>query len=478
MASAEILSQTLSSITGIKLEELSNQRSSFEDEKAKLLKAVSLETSQKEKLRVLLRNIEKLPTMGDIDKNPLISIENIRRYLEQSRCDPSVSDELLRDWQSKLEKELDVHSLRYEYASLYGRLVTECLSVSDEAVMETLESSIGGSGFESIGRKEMHEQREKWEEYVFKPLETDTEVINKYMTSLVNKTKESQSAFAAFKKATTAFESDMAKTGHFDLNSLGWVIRGILRTDLLSDEKRKVLNDFKDNTPVLLEVADVLNMRMESLARWNWDSKGTPIIQRRMLNGRYRFYHDEDLLQSLLLQYIGTKWSVYMKAAFSKFKSSPGVWKASSAPLSKTEKVRRDWFLGPDTSLVSVEEHRGNHFDREIFLEQLKVGLDEIRGGYNDGASYQHDTRRSPLQIVQKLLHVLSTETMIASRLNQEQVVVRSDFKWFGPSLPHSTIFAVLKFFNVSEHWINFFRRSLEVPMKFVVDGPDAPIQV
>lgn len=477
MASAEILSQTLSSITGIKLEELSNQRASFEDEKAKLLKAVSLETSQKEKLHVLLRNIEKLPTMGDIDRNPLISIGNIRRYLEQSRCDPSVSDELLADWQSKLEKELDVHSLRYEYASLYGRLVTECLSVSDDAVMETLESPIGGSGFESIGRKEMHEQREKWEEYVFKPLATDTEVINRYMTSLGDKTKESQSAFAEFKKATTAFESDMAKTGHFDLNSLGWVIQGILRADLLSDEKRKVLNDFKDNTPVLLEVADVLNMRMESLARWNWDSKGTPIIQRRMLSGRYRFYHDEDLLQSLLLQYIGTKWSVHMKTALDKFKNSPGVWKASSVPLAKTEKVRRDWFLGPHNG-ITVEEHRGNHFDHEIFLEQLKVRLDERRGGYNDGASDQHDTRRSPLQIVQELLHVLSTETIIANRLSQEQVVVRSDFKWFGPSLPHSTIFAVLRVFNVSEHWINFFRRSLEVPMKFVVDGPDAPIQV
>ncbi|TVY87460.1 hypothetical protein LAWI1_G008506 [Lachnellula willkommii] len=471
MASAEILSRTLSSITGIKLEELSIQRSSFEDEKAKLLKAVSLETSQKEKLRVLLRNIEKLPTMGDINRNPLISVENIRRYLEQSQCDPSVSDEILRDWQSKLEKELDVHSLRYEYASLYGRLVTECLSVSDEAVMETLESSIGGSGSESIGRKEMHEQREKWEEYVFKPLETDTEVINKYMTSLVNKTKESQSAFAAFKKATTAFESDMAKTG--------WVIRGILRADL-SDEKRKVLNDFKDSTPVLLEVADVLNMRMASLARWNWDSKGTPIIQRRMLSGRYRFYHDEDLLQSLLLQYIGTKWSVHMKAALDEFKNSPGVWKASSAPISKTEKMRRDWFLGPRDG-ITLEVHLGQYFDHEIFLEQLKVRLDDSRDGYDDDAPGQqtrHDTRRSPLQMVHDLLQVLSTETIIASRLNQEQVVVRSDFKWFGPSLPHSTIFAVLRVFNVSGHWINFFRRSLEVPTKFVVDGPDAPIQV
>lgn len=52
--------------------------------------------------------------------------------------------------------------------------------------------------------------------------------------------------------------------------------------------------------------------------------------------------------------------------------------------------------------------------------------------------------------------------------------MVRSDFKWFGPSLPHSTMLAVLKFFNVSDDWIDFFRRVLEAPMKFA----DGPIQV
>src|SRR5690242_10221568 len=40
MASSDILSQTLSSITTIKLEELSNQRSNYEEAKAELLQAV------------------------------------------------------------------------------------------------------------------------------------------------------------------------------------------------------------------------------------------------------------------------------------------------------------------------------------------------------------------------------------------------------------------------------------------------------
>lgn len=48
------------------------------------------------------------------------------------------------------------------------------------------------------------------------------------------------------------------------------------------------------------------------------------------------------------------------------------------------------------------------------------------------------------------------------SRLGDEMTVVRTDFEWFGPSLPHLTMFAVLKYFRVSNRWIDFFRRVLE----------------
>jgi hypothetical protein len=64
------------------------------------------------------------------------------------------------------------------------------------------------------------------------------------------------------------------------------------------------------------------------------------------------------------------------------------------------------------------------------------------------------------------------------TRLGEEVCAVRSDFAWFGPSLPHSTMFAVLKFFNVSDQWVSFFRRALEAPMKFAEDGPDGPVRI
>ena len=69
---------------------------------------------------------------------------------------------------------------------------------------------------------------------------------------------------------------------------------------------------------------------------------------------------------------------------------------------------------------------------------------------------------------------MLATEIILKTHLGHDICVVRSDFKWFGPSLPHSTVLAVLKFFNVSDRWVDFFRRALEAPTKFA----DEPIQV
>lgn len=299
----------------------------------------------------------------------------------------------------------------------------------------------------------MHEQRVKWEEYVFKACETDGIAIHQYLDKLFNANKAVQSAFDNLWASTIQFEEQMATADHFDPTSLKWVIEGLLRSDLVTDEKCRVLKDFLNNAVVLGEVADVLNMRMSSLDKWQWDPNGTPVEQRRQLNGRYRFYHDEDLLQAMLLRYIGVRWTVHFKAQLTRFQSSEGVWKSSLQPVPSADRKRRDYFLGRNepgahaTFDEGVEGIRGRHFDGEIFLEQLAEETDEKRGGYDDDSVDENDTRKSSQQITQTLLHTLATEIIMKTRLGDEMTVVRTDFEWFGPSLPHSTMFAVLRHF-------------------------------
>lgn len=474
MASSDILSQTLSTITAIKLDELTTQRALFEDGRAELLKDVTNISKQYGKVAMLLDRIDSLALMGKLD-NHHMSLSNIRRFLNQARYDPSVSERLQSDWQSALEKELDVHSLKYEYASLYGKLVKEWLTVSDAASSDTL--SEGDTGFEKIGRKEMHDQRATWEDYVFKAKHTDSKSIHTYLSGLFNSNKDIKSAYAKLKTAIAKFELDMARSTHFNEKSLDWVIKGLLRSDLVTDEKRKILKDFLNNKVVLAEIADVLNMRMSSLDKWQWASEGTPVEQRRMLNGRYRFYHDEDLLQSILLRYIGVKWSTFFKTALTNFQSTSDVWKSSSTKVPASDRDRRKYFLGTLPTIISVESRREDHFRNDIFLDHLQDTAGEQRGGYDDDSVDEEDTRKSSQDVTQCLLHVLATEIILKTRLGEDICVVRSDFKWFGPSLPHSTIFAVLQSFGVSSRWIDFFRRALEAPMKFKADGDDAQVR-
>ncbi|KAF7905705.1 hypothetical protein EAE99_012006 [Botrytis elliptica] len=474
MASTDILSHTLSSITSIKLEEISSQRSAFEQGKSELLKTVSNQPKQSEKLRILLDRIESLASMGKLKDNKSISLYNIRLFLRQAQHDPSVSEGLLKDWQEKLEKELDVHSLKYEYASLYGRLVNEWLSASEEKTASDDE-------FESIGRKEMHEQRQKWEDYVFNPLETDSAAIESYLTKLFTSTSDIKNAWEKLRLQTATFEKEMENQVHFDEKSLKWVINGLLRSDLLTDEKRAILKDFQSNKVVLAEVADVLNMRISSLDKWKWGSEGTPVEQRRQVNGRYRFYHDEDLLQSILLRYLGVKWSVFFKGKLTEFKNSHNVWASSTTQVPKAAKHRREYFFDQPTSSnqINVEAIRESHFNSEIFLEQLQHSPEEQRGGYaDDDSECEIDTRKSPQQITQSVLHTLVTEIIMQTRLGNPVTVVRSDFAWFGPSLSHTSMFSVLSHFGVSSRWISFFRRALEAPMVFPSDGPSAPVRI
>ncbi|KAK0099709.1 hypothetical protein ONS96_008206 [Cadophora gregata f. sp. sojae] len=259
---------------------------------------------------------------------------------------------------------------------------------------------------------------------------------------------------------------------------MSWVINGLLRSDLLTDEKRKVLKDFQSNKAVLSEIADVLNMRIIYLDKWEWDPNGVAIEQRRLLNGRSRFFHDDELLQAMLMRYVGVEWSVHLKAALTEFQTTANVWKTASGAVPASDQERRKYFLPSSlTEGATVESIRTKYFKKEIFLEQLPDKVDEVRGSYDSDVSEDDDTRKSSLQITQTLLHTLATEIIIKRALGQDLTVVRTDFASFGPSLPHLTITTVLKTLGVSDRWVDFFRRTLESPVKFVEDGPNANAQ-
>ena len=465
METSNALTQSMHHITTTKLDALSKQQQSYETSKQRILDAAAGQSTQAGKVKVLLDAFE----VYDIDTPSNISKANVRRFLEQSLHDPSVPP-LLKEWQTALEKALDVSSRKYEHASLFGRLVMEWLG----SAADSLNSQ---DRFEHVGRKEMYDQRREWESIVFAEGSTSNPVaIEKYLTNIFGSTSKAK---RTVKEPLEVLREGMRsfKLGTFDTSVLQTCMTGMLKIDLLSEEKRKALVDFSNNSTILQEIADVLNMQTDALESWSWDKEGVPVNVRRALNGKYRVYMDEEILQALLLHFIGTKWATHFRTVFGDFFQS-GAWRQSSDnSLDGPARRKRQRFLGEeDTHGRSVRNERRERYQSDYFLSQLPKKFNDTTDNYREGSP--NDDLKSPMAIKQSLLHLISTEVLLNARLNRSITIFQTDFKWFGPSLPHATIISVLHFFGVPDIWLKFFEKFLKAPVKFVQDGPEAQTQI
>lgn len=533
-SSGSVFSQTLQSITNEKLAELSKKRTIFEQQKAEVFKAAHSTTSSQVELRILLNGVKKCFSVttargriirGMTSNSRLeLNLRNIERFLDQAQYDPSVSLKLLDEWKSMLTQNLEMQGAKYQYASLYAQLVTEWLSEGKE--IETI-MDVDEEDFEQVASKVRLESRAEWERAVFEPFQTDEETILKYLSALFGK-KESSRALAALKKTLEEFENQLTAPGQFDHGVLLWTIKGLLSSDLLTDDKRAVLKDFKDNHTILAEVADVLNMRMAALDTWTWGDS-VSIEQRKKLNGTYGIYMHEDLLQAIFLQYIGVKWSVFFKDAFKTFAAS-AAWISLRAEIPVLDKLRREYFLGPQSKVPSLQSrrhaiHRSNYFmtqlmdrvDQDIEVvdgdeeaeydiaptaqafgavtqqappsrrrtiqtarmqmsqapKKKRVAYDEKEDDEVDFEEVQDDGKpKNPMELKQSLLHLLSTEIIINTRTHGELSCFHAEFDRWNSALPHSTIRAVMRFFGLSSRWLTFFDRFMKAPLAFPNEEP------
>jgi hypothetical protein len=384
--SDRVYSETLQSIINAKLDELEKKRSGFESSKEALLDDADQQVEEHDKLRTLLNGIKscfkvRSGSNGRIiagsmkDSQLELKLNNLERFLEQTRYDPSVSLSLLHDWEDVLTQQLDVQSSRYEYASLYGQLVTEWLS--NEKGMKPDRASGGdlemSEGYEEIESRAKQESRGLWAKTVFEPLETDTNKIQSHLHKIFGENEPDRSAFKALKKLRAelaTFENNLLRPNQFSVPTLRWVIKGVLGTELLDESKRTVLRDLESNHVILSELADVLNLRMSSLDTWSWGDK-VPVSESRLVSGAYNMHMQEDLLQAILLQYIGVKWSVFFKKSFEKFIKHEGAWASSRREMPILDKKRRDYFLGSCDTVPSVNSKRERLWRSRYFMSQL-----------------------------------------------------------------------------------------------------------
>ncbi|RYP00511.1 hypothetical protein DL764_006480 [Monosporascus ibericus] len=382
-----VLFSTIQDITDTKLEELSKRRSRFEAQKAQLISSSDHEKQPLKRLQILSRGVKacyavKTDNSGKVllgqTKNRDLEreLQNLDCFLAQATYDPSVSGGMMGTWEKSLLRHLDMQSLKFQYASLYAQLVTEWLAAekSDQNAPEPRGLSEGSEDGASAMKRD---SRAEWERMVFEPANVDEDVLRAYLNMAFGlqdpECREKKNALRNLRVRVAAFESKLSAPNQFDNATLQWVADGLVSSTLLTDEKREVLKDFKNNPIILSEIADVLNMRIAALDSWTWgDGCGVPLEQQRRLSGIYNIVMQEDLLQALFLEYVGVKWSVFLKSALREFCDASGSCKARGSDVPKADLMRRQYYLGEQSTERSVQWLRNTIYQKHYFLSHLK----------------------------------------------------------------------------------------------------------
>lgn len=472
-----MFSKTLQSLTQSKIRELAKQQIAYKSEKANILTAATQHTDLRDNIACILQGVKEL--LPDSARNSKSS--NIERWLDQARYDSSIPQAKLESFRDHLISTLDAHSLKLDIADLYSQLLTEWMS-PPSALDKTSEEE-DYLIVEERQKQKLQQLCDQFERVVFEPLETDEEEIHAFLHRLFPD-EVSNLALDKLRDRVSGSCSDFwQKKDPFDDKSLQACIRGLLTEDLLSEEKQDILKYFLENKVALTEVADVLNMRYADLNNWHWHAEeGTPVLPRQQLNGKYRIWVDEDVLQTLFTQYIAVRLCGTLKGILKEFIKEKSVWNWHPSPrMTERDSLRRKFYMTEDKNVFSIEEHRKNDYLETDFLLHMPLSESDLaeRGMLYDDENNENGADRGvdgPSNIKQQLLRKVASQVLIHRQIYGRAAVIQSDMQWYATALPHSTILAVMKFFGFPDKWLAFFRKYLEAPLN-MDDSAEGRIQ-
>ncbi|KAJ2991443.1 hypothetical protein NUW58_g2511 [Xylaria curta] len=408
--------------------------------------------SIRERITQLLRGVKDLCETELAQDHRVL---NIDLWLQQSSYDTSIPFKMLQSYEALLRSKLEVQSRKLGIGHLWSRLVTEWMN-SSTPMSEASDSENESSDADRQAQR-LKALCEKFEEVVFTPLETDETKIEQYLQNLFSgdgASKELEWLRSLIQRRERSLLSTVAP---FNREVLRWCVNGLLAEDLLSDEKQDLLREFLKTPVVLDEIADVLNVRFADFDNWSWEAgeQGIPVLPRPQLNGKYRIWMDEDVLQSIFIHYVGISNCVDLKSALSGLLShDDGMW---------------NW-------------NGGKHLANADRLPESVTTIGKTRAYANDGNEHEDDEEKEKnekvsegFNVKQKLLRTLATETIVHRTLYGEAAVIQSDLQWYATGLSHTTIFAVMRFLGYSERLVSFYRKVLQAPLNMVWTPEGSP---
>lgn len=465
------------------------------------------------------------PSMEDID------LESMTRFLNQAGNDQSFPigrilkfEGEIRSWILRTLQKLDISRF---HIHLLNEVLRPEATPSPESISVELEKAALEADFEVVEDEELVDARETFETNAFTSRKTNKEDISNYLLNLF-KTRECEHVLNRLRRSIEAGAEDLLSSSfgllREDDETLSWCIKDLLRHELVSGEKKKILQGYLQSPSSIRELASVLKLR--NLRHWNWrnPTKGLTVKVHYSDTGSCMAV-DGDILDLIYVHLLATRWGGTIRNCVNQ--STNTIFKSHRNHLSSEELDKRDLYMsalapkvrksrhiappsvctlchgapppppppppmamppmpppmppmnyGPPPPLpqpvvrrrtrgpvimsrsYTVNNERNTNYVKHFFLNGLPTDDGEV------------PELVDPTQTQSLLIKHLAAEIKLQQALNQDVGVVHVSFENLASTLPHSTLLAMLKFMGMPSNFLDIFTRLFEAPLNM---GPIMP---
>ncbi|OAL06282.1 hypothetical protein IQ06DRAFT_290270 [Phaeosphaeriaceae sp. SRC1lsM3a] len=529
------VSSVLRDAARLKVDELNHAKNDFRrlyQQHAGKLSGNDLKTQLKE----LVDDVIKLyPSLEDAD-----DFQFIFRCINQAD-DQSISQAKLLKIKQELLGRLQLHSRRLECSSLHVELMKEAM-VSCDVTTSTagkLASVDLDDDFEVVDSNELNDLLEKFEKETFATDDVDVATIEAYLTRLASDLGDSTLLTKLHEDVREFAEEALSDGMEIGQDFMMWCVADLLKNDLISEEKKRILSDYLQSPIALKELASIINAK--SLRLWDYKNAeaGLLVTVRQDAQGTPRVAIEEGIIDMLLLHCVGIGFSMKLKSCLDSYVGCSESFK--SLYLQVEERVKRDFFLGrhplqmlpplppvnvcsmchpyppapmppppPDMGMCpppppmmdmcppppppevivvpTINYKKKSKAGRWVNHRMVNIGgLDNLRNRYylrdfflshlpeEDGCS----PNVTPMEEVQaNLIKTLAVQGELRKAFDGQVRVGSVKFNALCSSLPHKTILTVLKFLGFPEETFNMFEHFLSAKLNIGPAVRGAPDRV
>ncbi|KAF2130585.1 hypothetical protein P153DRAFT_395980 [Dothidotthia symphoricarpi CBS 119687] len=473
----------------------------------------SEDNSPLKRVATLLEDIKKFdPGLENDDDLSIMS-----RYIEQAKDDRTVSESKLLKYEEQLWGKLKKRLNRFEVSSLHIDLMKEVMDADNPStsIATELDKTTIDDDFEVV-ENELDEVLEEFKRNTLTAKDTDVEAIEEHLSSLFE-TDNSKQLLENLRRDIKQYGDAMI--GEVDQEVLMWCIIDLLKNDLISADKKKILEGYAQSPLIMRELVITLNFK--SACHWNWKNadKGLPVTARQNSEGQYCITVEEDILDMLFLHTIAIGWATELKESLRIF-AQQGGFKGNNY-LTDHEMDKQAFFLEkPRTYRCHSQDYPPP--PPPISMQYNSPKMIEVSGRKQKkwssptpppppppmfspppppppppplpvspafyGSLSQERFRiymgnffmsrlptrvgctpsvPQPEDIQAKLIKSLAVQAKIQEAFDSKAHVAAVSFDKLAPSLPHKTVLTVLKFLGVPESFLSFFTRFLEAKLNF-----------